>query len=104
MSKHLVFAPKPKFIIPKLRPASFSLNEEEFEIEIEIDSEIINTEETSSFKEEEDEKVSNDEGEHSQSFEEDTEYELKYNNRIFKTLRKNQKRRSKSLETRYSDE
>ena len=103
MNKSLVFAPKPKFMIPKIRPSSFSLNEDDFENY----SEIIENEENIEnidLKLEEKERVLDDEEEDlSLSFEE--EKGRKYCNSIFKTLKKIQKRESnKSLETRDSDD
>ena len=100
MNKFLVFAPKPKFMIPKIRPSSFSLNEDDFE----NGSEIIENGENLDLKLEEIEKDFDDEGEDlSQSFEE--EKDRKYSNSIFKTLKRIQKRdSSKSLETRDSDD
>ena len=101
MNKNIVFAPKPKFIIPKIRPSLFSLNEDEFEIE----SDIINNEEKLSIKVEQDEKDFDEEEEVSRSYEKESDYSLKYTNSIFKALKRIHTRdSSNSLETRDSDD
>ena len=101
MNKNIVFAPKQKFIIPKIRPSLFSLNEDEFEIE----SEIINNDEKLSIKVEEDEKVFDEEEDVKRSYDEESDYGLKYTNSIFKALKGIQTRdSSNSLETRDSDD
>ena len=99
MKNFLLKAPKQKFIIPTIKPSSFSLNENEFDSD---DSEIINEEKNMNF---EIEKIQNefDEEDYSQSSEDIPK--VKHNNTIFKTLIliKRRHRRSSSINTRDSD-
>ena len=78
MKNFLLKAPKQKFIIPTIKPSSFSLNGNEFDSD---DSEIINEEKNMNF---EMEKIENefDEEDYSQSYEDIPE--VKHNNTILK--------------------
>ncbi len=100
MKNFLLKAPKQKFIIPTIKPSSFSLNGNEFDSDA---SEIIKNEEKNmNF---EIEKIQNefDEEDYSQSSQDIPE--AKPNNTIFKTLILIKKRHSSSssIETRDSD-
>ena len=97
MKNCLLNAPKQKFIIPTIKPSSFSLNGNEFDSN---DSELI--EKNMNF---ETEKIENefDEEDYSQSSEDIPE--VKPNNTIFKTLILIKRRHSSnsSIKTRDSD-
>ena len=99
MKNFLLNAPKQKYIIPTVKPSSFSLNGNEFDSN---DSEIINEEKNLNF---ETEKIENefDEEDYSQSSEDIPE--VKPNNTKFKTLILIKRRHSSisSIKTRDSD-